>query len=267
MKSMPGRVRLEFAEQARVAALAYQVMLELCASVALCPEIAVWTSRTSGPLYERVEAAWKMRALAPSPLLQQRIEILWDRVNDLHSLLLLSLRDLCQSKAATYASILEQQGHGGHDLLAVAEIGALRGIRRYQPAHGTQLGMYAKNWILKALRAEVDALLKTPAGRAAERVSLTIREGDGVDGDGQRELTDPNPPDVASLVARAEEEEEEDKRKRLLGAALEALKATDAPAATAVARHFKLRGAKGVVLPEDLERGMSALWGLLRAGG
>lgn len=265
MNSAPGRVHLELADQARIAALAQVALHEASLTLALCPAVAVHLSRCQGPLYERVEAAYKQRARLPSPLQRARVERYWELCNDLHGYLLLSLRDLAQSKARAAERQLERAGFGQHDLFSIAELGALRGIRRYDPGRGTQLGMFTKSWILKALRAEADAIRNRPGAQERFHRSLTEDEPDARRPGGQRDVPDPTPPAWEAEEERLELEAQQEQRRQRLAEALVWLRREDPEAADHLARHFRLKGASRGPIHEDIvRRGYLAIFERIR---
>lgn len=221
-----GRIHLALDQQFAIGALAWECQADLLSTVALSPELSAWVARSTGPTYERLEGAIKVLPLCPLPEVRTRLFTLWAELNDLHGLLLLSLLDQAGHWARTGEAMLVNHKLPREDLTAIAQIGALRGVRRWDPHRRIQLGTYARRWIRKAVLAEVDELF---------RVARHERAPTTPDGKPDAEHADPSQTEDA-----LNEQREHETQTARLRAALGKLRELDPAAAEAVAIRYGL---------------------------
>lgn len=223
-----GRIHLEIDQQFAIGAHALECQVDLLLTVALVPELGAWVARSTGPIYERLEAAIKLVALCPVSEVRARLLTLWDEINALHGLLLLSVLDLAGHHARTGENILAHHKLPAQSLSSIAEIGALRGVRRWDPRRGIQLGTYCRSWIRKAVMAELGDTF---------HVAKHERTAHSAEGDPEPDHADPNQTEDA-----LNEQRDREVQSVSLHAALEELRGFDAAAADAVAYRYGMIG-------------------------
>lgn len=173
-----GPLPLTEAQQRAIARLAMQTAADLVQTASLWPDAAVFVSLTTGTVFDRVEGALYMLRGAPSTL-RQRADELWREIEVYHQALLLSVLARVRHRARAAVALARNAGRTVSltDLLAVACIGAQRGVRHFDPGGEDPLWPQVRNWTRKALGEEAGTSGLLRVSESALETARDVRAG------------------------------------------------------------------------------------------